>query len=230
MVSVSHWTDWVALASGVVGTVATTVAAVQASNTSRMKATLDMAMPFVRALALSLDKPELLAAFESESTAAKDILRKQKRRKQVAAGAAFALTVVGVGVIFIPPPAPRGIQFSVGDAAQRECNDYGLGSVSHTTCTNRWFLDSSERKIQARATLEGPARETDLDIVVDGCSGHAQVRWELLADDESLGNGMAGSKQILDVPADKSSFTIRAERIDDDPCSAELVVKAVVWH
>lgn len=101
-----------------------------------------------------------------------------------------------------------------------------------TTCTNRWFLDSSRQRIQAQATLSGPARQRDLSIVVDGCSDRAQVRWELLADGEALGNGMAGSgsqEQKLNVPKGKSSLTIRAERIDDNSCSAELVVEAVQW-
>ncbi|ASR36969.1 hypothetical protein BAY61_20525 [Prauserella marina] len=76
------------------------------------------------------------------------------------------------------------------------------------------------------------ARQTELDVVVDGCSSRAQVRWELLADGEALGNGIAGSgsqEPKLNVPRGTSSLVIRAERTDDDSCSAELVVKAVVW-
>ncbi|MFF5072373.1 hypothetical protein ACFY2R_14495 [Micromonospora olivasterospora] len=211
--------------------------AVQASNTFRMKATLDMARPFVRALALSLDKPEILAAYESECTTAGDILRKKTRRWLVGAGLAFALLATGVGGTQLLPKLPKlhnrtEIRFSVGDAAQQECETTGLDWATSTTCTNHWFLDSSRQRIQAQATLSGPARQRDLSIVVDGCSGRAQVRWELLADGEALGNGMAGSgsqEQELNVPKGKSSLTIRAERIDDNSCSAELVVEAVQW-
>lgn len=231
----SDWMDWLAWSVGIAGTSVSAFVAVQASNTSsRMKATLDIARPFVRALALSLDRPEILAAYESESATAKDILRRKTRRRLVAAGCVFAIAATGVAAGFLLPEASRGpeIRFSVGDAARQECRTTGQGWVMNTTCTNRWFLDSSRRRIEAQAALSGPARQRDLGIVIDGCSGRAQVRWELLADGESLGNGMAGSgsqEQELRVPKGKSSLTIRAERIDDESCSAELVVNAVQW-
>ncbi|GGM67263.1 hypothetical protein GCM10011608_60690 [Micromonospora sonchi] len=234
-----HWTNWAELGSwfaAIIGTLVGVFTAVQASNTFRMKATLDLARPFVRALALSLDKPDILAAYESECTTAGDILRKKTRRMLVVAGLAFALLAMGVGGTLLSrlpePPNRTEIRFSVGDAAQQECETTGLGWVMSTTCTNRWFLDSSGQRIQAEATLSGPARQRNLGIVVDGCSGRAQVRWELLADGKALGNGMAGSgnqEQELNVPKGKSSLTIRAERIDDNSCSAELVVEAVQW-
>ncbi|MEH0931369.1 hypothetical protein [Micromonospora sp. CPCC 205558] len=239
----SHWTNWAELGSwfaAIIGTLVGVFMAVQASNTFRIKATLDMARPFVRALALSLDKPDILTAYESECTTAGDILRKKTRRMLVVAGLAFALLATGVGGALLLPrlpqhlqrPYPTEIRFSVGDAAQQECKTTGLNMAMSTTCTNHWFLDSSGQRIQAQATLSGPARQRDLGIVVDGCSGRAQVRWELLADGESLGNATAGSEsqeQELNVPKGTSSLTIRAERIDDESCSAKLVVEAVVW-
>jgi hypothetical protein len=237
MASMSHWTNWVELGSwlaAIAGTLIAVVMAVQASNTSRMKAALDMARPFVRALAISLDKPDILVAYESESATAKGILRKKTRRKLVGAGLVFALPATGAGLGFLLPPLTSGpeIRFSVGDAARQECNTTGLGWVMNTACTNRWFLASSGQRIQAQATLPTPARQRDLDIVVDGCSGRAQVRWELLADGEALASGLAGSErqeQKLNVPVRKSSLVLRAERIDNESCPAELVVKAVTW-
>jgi hypothetical protein len=238
MESMSHWMNWVELGSwvaAIIGTLVGIYMGVQASNSFRMKATLDIARPFVRALALSLDKPDILAAYEAECTTAKDILRKKTRRNLIATGLAFALLLTGIGLaLLLPPPTFRTeIRFSAGDAAaQQECETRGLDWAMSTTCTNHWLLDSSGQRIQAQATLSGPARQRDLDIVVDGCSGRAQIRWELLADGEALGNGMAGSgsqEQKLDVPKGKSSLTIRAERIDDASCVAEFVVKAVVW-
>lgn len=239
----SHWTNWAELGSwfaAIIGTLVGVFMAMQASNTFRMKATLEMARPFVRALALSLEKPDILAAYESECTAAGDILRKKTRRMLIVAGLAFALLATGVGGALLLPHLPQSpqrsypteIRFSAGDAAQQECRTTGLGMAMSTRCANRWFLDSSGQTIQAQATLSGPARQRDLSIVVEGCSGRAQVRWELLADGEALSNGVAGSEsqeQELKVPKGKSPLTIRAERIDNDSCSAELVVEAVVW-
>jgi hypothetical protein len=78
MASMTHWTNWVEPGSwvaAIIGTVVAVIMATQASNTSRMKATLDMARPFVRALAISLDKPDILAAYDSESPSTKDNLR-----------------------------------------------------------------------------------------------------------------------------------------------------------
>lgn len=236
----SHWTNWVELGSwlaAIIGTLFAVYMAMQASNTSRMMATLEIARPFVRALALSLDKPDILTAYESEWTTAKDILRKKRRRRLVVAGLAFSLPATGVGAALLlsqltSPVNPTEIRFSVGDVAQQECLTTGLGFATSTTCTNHWFLDSSGQRIEAQATLSGPARQRDLDIVVDGCSGRAQVRWELLSDGEALSNGIAGSgsqEQKLNLPLGKYSLTIRAERTDDDSCSAELVVTAVVW-
>ncbi|NGM13323.1 hypothetical protein [Verrucosispora sioxanthis] len=197
-----------------------------------MKATLEMARPFVRALALSLDKPEILAAYESECTTAKDILHRKTRRRLGVAGVLLGFPALSVIAALLLPEIPNRteMRFSIGDAAQQECTTTGLNFAMHTTCINRWFLDSSRQTIQAQATLSGPARQRDLSIAVDGCSDRAQVRWELLADGEALGNGMAGSGgQELRVPKGKSSLTIRAERIDDNSCSAELVVEAVQW-
>lgn len=235
----SHWTNWVELGSwlaAIIGTLVAVFMALQASNTFRMKATLDMAGPFVRALALSLDKPEVLAAYEAELATAKDILRKKIRRTFVGAGLVFALSATVVGVKFLLPQQqiifPTEIRFAVGDAARQKCETTGLSWATSTTCTNHWFLESSGQRIQAQATLSGPARQRELGIVVDGCSGSAQVRWELLADGETLGNGTAGSgsqERKMNVPLGKSSLAIRAERINDDSCSAELVLKAVVW-
>lgn len=233
----SHWTNWVELGSwlaAIIGTLVAVAMAVQASNTARMKATLDMARPFVRALALSLDKPEILAAYESEWTTAKDILRKKTRRKLVVAGLAFVVPAMGVAAALLLPQFtyPAEARFSVGDAAQQKCVITGRDWATRATCTNHWFLNSSGQRIQAQATLLSQARQTDLDIIVGGCSGRAQIQWELLADGEPLGNGTAGSgsqEQKLNVPRGTSSLTIRAERIDDVSCSAELVVKAVVW-
>ncbi|MCT2582968.1 hypothetical protein [Actinophytocola gossypii] len=236
----SHWTNWVELVSWVAGIFAALFGiamTVQASNSSRMKATLELAEPFVRALALSLDKPELLAAYESESKTAKEILRKRTRRKLVRLGLVLGALgmVAGVSLLLSQVYQPRsanGLRFAVGDAAQQQCEQRGLGSVANILCTNRWSLNSSEQEIEAQATFPSPGREADLDIAVRGCSGRAQVQWELLADGELLGRGVTGSdssEQISDVPASVSALTVRAERIDDDSCSAELVVEAVVW-
>ncbi|MFF5218869.1 hypothetical protein [Micromonospora sp. NPDC000442] len=96
----SDWTDLLERASwfaAITGTLVAVIVAVQASNTSsRMKATLDMARPFVRALALSLDKPEILAAYETECTTARDILRKKTRRRLGVAGVALGLPALSV--------------------------------------------------------------------------------------------------------------------------------------
>ncbi|MGC5051404.1 hypothetical protein ACLQ2S_08140 [Micromonospora sp. DT48] len=237
----SDWADWLERASwiaAIIGLLVTVIVAVQASNISaRTKATLEVARPFVRALALSLDKPEIMAAYESECTTAKDVLRKKTRRRLGTAGVilGFAASSVTAALLLsqIPPAHSRTeIRFSIGNAAQQECTTTGLNLATRTTCTNRWFLDSPGQTIQAQATLSGPARQRDLSIAVSGCSDRAQVRWELLADGEALGNGTAGSghqKQELRVPQGKSSLTIQAERIDDNSCSAELVVDAVQW-
>jgi hypothetical protein len=236
----SHWVNslepwsWVA---AIVGTALAIWTGVQASNTFRMKATLDIAKPFVRALALSLDKPEILAAYDAELAEADKILRKKIRRNLIWAGSAVALVAAMVGMVRTLPHLtvqdnPTEIRFSNGDAAQQECKTTGLGWAMSTTCINRWSLDSSGQKVQSQATLSGPARERELDFVVEGCSGSAQVRWELVADGEALGNGMSGPEsqvQELKVPKGKSSLTIRAERIDHESCSAKLVVKAIVW-
>ncbi|SFC14871.1 hypothetical protein [Micromonospora sediminimaris] len=234
----SDWLDLLERGSwfaAIAGTLVAVIVAVQASNTSsRMKSTLDMARPFVRALALSLDKPEILAAYESECTTAKEILRKKTRRRLGVAGVVLGIPAFSVTAALLLPEVPNRteMRFSIGDAAQQECTTGGLNFAMHTTCTNRWLLDSPGQAIQAQATLSGPARQRDLSIVVDGCSDRAQVRWELLADGETLGNGVAGSgsqEQELRVPKGKSSLTIRAERIDDNSCSAELVVEAIQW-
>jgi hypothetical protein len=106
MESMSHWTNWVELGSwvaAIIGTLVGIYMGVQASNTFRMKATLDIARPFVRALALSLDKPDILAAYESEWTTAKDILRKKTRRNLIATGLALALLATGVGAALLLP-------------------------------------------------------------------------------------------------------------------------------
>jgi hypothetical protein len=232
MERMAHWMSWLERLSwgaAVVGTLITIVTVIQASNTFRMKATLELARPFVRALSVSLDKPEILAAYESECTTAKDRLRKKIRLIIIVIGLAIVLAVTGFVAAKVLPDAPNRteIRFSVGDAAQQECKTTGFNWGMSTTCTNRWFLNSSGQRIQAEAPLSGPARQREVDVAVDGCSGRAQVRWELLADDEALGNGMAGSE--LKVPNDKSSLTVRAERIDTASCSAELVVKVIVW-
>ncbi|MEU3269793.1 hypothetical protein ABZ639_03045 [Saccharomonospora sp. NPDC006951] len=242
----SHWTNWLELASwlaAIAGTLFGVFMTVQASNASRMKATLDMALPFVRALAISLDRPDILAAYESESATTREALRKKARHKLVVAGLIFAIPAAGVATGLLLPRItsfPKDMRFTVGDAARQECEYAGSGGApvaGSSRCSNHWSLGAPGQKIQAQDNLPNRAADeagtADLDIVVTGCSGRPQVRWQLLADSEALGEGVAGSEQQeqqLDVPPGKSSLTFRAERIDDDSCSAELVVKAVVRY
>lgn len=233
MERMAHWTNWLELGSwgaAIAGTVIAVISAVQASNAYRMKATLEMAMPFVRVAALSLDKPDILTAYESELTTARDILRKKTRRNLAVAGLAVSVPALSVGMGLLIPQftSPTEIRFSAGDAARQECATTGLNWAMKTTCTNRWIL-APGRKIQAQAAL-GSGTPEELDVLVEGC---AQVRWELLADGDSLGSGVADpghQERELNVPIKgTSSLTIRAERIDGDSCSAQFVVKAVVW-